>query len=260
MITNLTKPIAEKFSSISTFPPKVTIVSVDLSLLQDQLLAGGDESETTGGYLHSVEQVQYHAFRYGKRKVEWLGGRIAAKCAALQLLLHSCENNWEKDNWLRLLIAVTDHGKPFLQGPLLGEGALPHISISHTTGLAVGIAAEELCGVDVQKISPAVQRVQQRFCSQWELQRLEVVAKRYNGQTALALLWSAKEAVKKAEAVQLPPGFMVIILQDIIEVGAGFMFKMEVPDQGRRRKRRVAVWVCLWQNLSFALTVFHESS
>lgn len=255
MIKNLTELVAEKFSPLALFPSCLKLVSVDLHLLQEKI-GGGDDAEAVGLYLNHVEQERYLAFRYEKRKVEWLGGRIAAKCAALQLIMNSTAIAWK--DVARVSIASTEHGKPFLQGSFEGyTNQLPSISISHTTGLAVGLACDKNCGVDVQEITPAVERVQDRFCSQEEQKRLAVIAARYNRQIALAFLWSAKEAVKKSVPAQhSAPGFMEILLCDVKKGDNGYLFEIEISAQSESINGKDFVWVCLWQDLSFAMTVF----
>jgi phosphopantetheinyl transferase len=120
------------------------------------------------------------AIQHPQRKIEWLGAR-----ALLAELLRKQNPHFEKvskENWL----VKDDCGKPQLH---LLEG---HISIAHCKGLAVGILHSALpCGIDIEQISPKIQRVTHRICSESEMT--------WAGESLdrLSTLWCAKEALYK---------------------------------------------------------------
>ena len=134
--------------------------------------------------LNCAEGARLRSLALAKRRTEWLGGRCAAKFALMQLcgqpeVAPAC-----------FAIANEDCGRPFVQASL---APLPRLSLSHSGGLAVALAAQGPCGLDVQEACPTLARVQERFASPAE--------QALGGSCALlrwlALIWAAKEAVKK---------------------------------------------------------------
>jgi phosphopantetheinyl transferase len=88
------------------------------------------------------------------------------------------------------LIQIADTRKPFLQDEAY------HFSISHCGAYAAAIVSKvKRVGVDIELITPKVERIQHKFLSQNELDNAEVwlVTK----SELLTMLWSCKEAVFK---------------------------------------------------------------
>lgn len=88
--------------------------------------------------------------------------------------------------------AVTYHpnGKPYLKGQEF------NISISHSKDLvAVILHKEKIVGIDIEYISPRVEKVKKRFLSDQELNAANTTA-------LLTLYWSAKETLFKVDAKQ----------------------------------------------------------
>ena len=172
-------------------------------------LAATDEAARAESRLTAAEQHRLSAFRFIKRRQEWLAGRVAAKEAAC-LLLSPPPSPTE------LEIAATPAGRPFLTHPRTGD--LPEISISHTRGLAVAAATFAApCGIDVQAYADNIIRIQQRFCLQGEKEKIMDKASCAEI-TALTLLWAAKEAVRKAYAVDPMAGFLEIRLDGVEQI------------------------------------------
>ena len=74
------------------------------------------------------------------------------------------------------------------------------------------------CGVDIQKITPRVIKIQKRFCTPAEKLILQ---KSFPWQSeietaALTKLWAAKEALRKAAFAPPLPGFLEMELAEII--------------------------------------------
>ncbi len=119
-----------------------------------------------------------------KRRREWLGGRLAAKYCLQQLLGESRLSG--------CAILPGAQGQPL---PQCGAGPCPcHISLSHSDGYAAAVAARSNCGIDIQRKTKKLLAVQERFARPEECALLERLA---DPLTGLALLWAAKEAVKK---------------------------------------------------------------
>jgi 4'-phosphopantetheinyl transferase len=128
----------------------------------------------------SMIKRELDTIQHTQRKIEWLGAR-----ALLAELLRKQNPHFEKvskENWL----TKDDCGKPQLH---LLEG---HISIAHCKGLAVAMVHKTSpCGIDIEQISPKIQRVTHRVCSESEMD--------WAGESIdrLSTLWCAKEALYK---------------------------------------------------------------
>ena len=80
----------------------------------------------------------------------------------------------------------------------------------------MGMAAyTTTCGVDIQKITSQTQKVASRFAKQSEINLLDDKLPSLNKAEQLSLLWSTKEALKKALLEDQPVIFQGIILQDL---------------------------------------------
>lgn len=112
----------------------------------------------------------FHQISAQNVRVQWLASRFA-----LQQVAKVPELAVRKDFF----------GKPHL------ENDHRFMSISHCQGYAAAIAAEAAVGVDVEVVSPRVQRIKNRFLSDNELALLD------QSDAMLMLAWSAKEAVYK---------------------------------------------------------------
>lgn len=182
---------------------KSRITLIDLGQLSQQLNSG-DEEEILSCLLTYQEQQLYAGFSYPKRRVEWLGGRLAAKCALGQLLGGHTQ---VPCNTVSILPDI--HGKPvvsFSFRPL--EEA--NVSISHSVDYATAIASKSgNCGIDIQCSSERLLRVQERFASHQELAFLGDERDRL---TRLAILWTAKEAMKKCYLPADPTFFGKLLL------------------------------------------------
>lgn len=165
----------------------------------------------TGAYLAPMEQARLASFGFAKRQLEWLGGRIAVKQAAMQTLASSagqpCYRDWR--------VEAEDSGRPYLQGGGQSGPILPVISISHSGRYAGGLALRgQSCGLDLQQITPKVVTVRERFAADAELDVLLAHPElRATGDAArLTCLWAAKESLRKAIVRQPVVGFTELTL------------------------------------------------
>ncbi len=111
-------------------------------------------------------------FTSEKRKLEYLAARVL-----LQDILDE-----------KKVIAYTKNGKPYL------VDHSHQISITHTGKyVAIILHPTYRVGIDVEKISDKVVRVQSKFLSEAERSEIDATS----AKTHLALLWSAKEALYK---------------------------------------------------------------
>jgi phosphopantetheinyl transferase len=146
--------------------------------------------EVAGRRLSAEELSQWSGFHQGKRRAEWLAGRLAAKWAAAGLLGETAAE------WQDLVIRSEGDGRPYL---VAGAHAVaPFISISHSGPLAAALAANLPCGLDIQEPGPKIHTVRQRFVAPEEEDILGAsLPGPFTETERLTMLWAAKEAVRK---------------------------------------------------------------
>lgn len=110
----------------------------------------------------------------GHRRLEWLAGRW---------LLHLMSGREDRGACLK-----DEFGKPYL------ENSLYQISISHSRELTAVIASPRLVGVDIQKLVPKIDRIENKFMRNEELKSLN----KKHRLEHLHVYWGAKEALYKA--------------------------------------------------------------
>lgn len=96
-------------------------------------------------------------------------------------------------------LSITNIEKTVAQKPFLPDGSF-HFSVSHCGPYAAVIVSPNCTvGVDVELVTPKLQRVQAKFCSDREGVLLENAfgSQNENRLAALTILWSAKEALFK---------------------------------------------------------------
>ncbi|MCB0481884.1 MAG: 4'-phosphopantetheinyl transferase superfamily protein [Flavobacteriales bacterium] len=116
--------------------------------------------------LSEEEVVMFTGFTHERRRKEFLAVRVLLKAFS----------GHEK-------IYYDTNGRPFLKS---GK----KISVSHSHGVVMlGVCNSEI-GVDVEKISPKIERIKHKFLNDLEFQW-------YNSLETLTLIWSVKEAIFK---------------------------------------------------------------
>jgi len=232
------------------YPHLLTCVLLDLRLLEEEINKLG-EGKAISCNLSGEELDQLSIFTWAKRKREWIGGRFAAKYATAQLL-QQIKSQKKGIHWSNHIIITDENGRPFLSAS--SENAtqpLPDISISHSASMAAAMAVHKgSCGVDVQRVTPKVNKVSDRFCTHGEKQILQEFFPVVPEQQAAALtkLWAAKEALKKASSMSSLPGFLELELFEITSDPLhrksgpwGFIFNWKNSAEITHKKCRVAV-------------------
>ncbi|MDW7772987.1 MAG: 4'-phosphopantetheinyl transferase superfamily protein [Desulfobulbaceae bacterium] len=202
-------------------PAERWIALVDLAWLGKNLHAG--QQEKIVNLLAPAEKKIFAAFSFPKRRIEWLGGRIAAKAAALLLL----EGKLLPENFSALTILPGKKGAPEFSWTF-SSALPPAVSISHSGGFAAAMAAAAPCGIDIQKVSEKTQRVVSRFAAAGEIQLLAGELPALNEIQRLSLLWAAKEALKKAVLKDQPVFFQGVALKDL-HIGEFITFYLQYP-------------------------------
>lgn len=144
------------------------------------------------GIIDAEEGYRLQSFSLAKRRVEWLAGRLTAK-AALQ---HHCSVRQPEKRQVfpaRFTIGNDRHGRPFVARGASLCSQQPFLSISHSRALAAAMVACVPCGLDLQVMDSRLERLQERFASPAEVALGHGCAPL----VWLAMLWAAKEAVKK---------------------------------------------------------------
>jgi phosphopantetheinyl transferase len=228
-------------------------VLLDLSTLD----AGLNESYCTA-WLSEQERQHFHRFKLEKRKKEWLAGRICAKIALENYFRTHCQGQ-KIPAAVEITIASSEGGRPFPtwhNGKRIHEG--PDISISHSGNLALALAAQTCCGVDIQKTSDTLVRVKKRFCTAPEERLLESVVQKNDLRMHLALLWAAKEAAKKALSISAMPGFLDLVLVRIEQTGRKellFIFRKHA-----RLPSEIVVVITSYQTYGLGICIPQETS
>lgn len=161
-------------------------------------------------WLGQPELQRLASYKLAKRRSEWLAGRICAKLA-----IASMNDAIHPDAFDKLHIDNDQEGRPYV---LYTGGEKPEkekqISISHSNDLAAAIASDHHCGIDVQQYNDTLLKVKERFCSSTEQEILQQNLGIQLQSMDLCLLWSAKEAIRKACSHCFIPSFLRLRLSD----------------------------------------------
>ena len=161
--------------------------------------------------LADPELATLAAYTLPKRRAQWLTGRICAKQAAIGYLRRFVPQLPLPDT-RDIMIANLPSGRPEIAGPLAAVRGID-LSISHSGGYAAALVAASSCGIDIQEDSPTLERISDRFCQAHEAQILQRHLPDLHPIPRLNLLWTAKEAARKAVGRERMPGFLELILR-----------------------------------------------
>ncbi|MCW5200503.1 hypothetical protein VU07_01615 [Desulfobulbus sp. F4] len=174
------------------------------------------EDETVVSLLSEEERRYFERFHYPKRRLEWLGGRIAAKIALLSLL--DAEDFRRQTQWLTIL--PDKYGKPTVSGRAAKKEL--SLSISHSGKYAVALTVQGIsCGIDLQEISDKLPSLTDYFASRTELELLTGLPEIGSYETSLTMLWAVKEAVKKSVLADQPTSFSGIAVEKVAAIKTG---------------------------------------
>ena len=166
--------------------------------------------------LHAHEISRYRHYQLAKRRGEFLAGRI---CAKMALIAYGAGTGQNLVAPAALEVANDENGRPFiLTTPETGE--VPQISITHGGAYAAALAAQGPCGIDLQPHKENLLRVKEKYCTAAEERRLCRFLPEMAQVVRLALLWTAKEAAKKALACRHMPGFLQLELLSVKRMSA----------------------------------------
>jgi phosphopantetheinyl transferase len=194
----------------SGFPSRQSVFALSRLVDADDCLSGSTLQSSQAGELNDLEQAALAAFKLPKRRAQWLTGRLCAKQAVIgycrehlpQLPLPAAN---------RIHIRNSPSGRPYLDCGRADLNCLD-ISISHSGEYAIALVASGPCGVDIQKDSESLLRVRSHFCLDPESDLLQRCLPDLDHGRRLTLLWTAKEAAKKALSLGKMPGFLTLLL------------------------------------------------
>ncbi len=163
--------------------------------------------------LHPKEATIFNGYALAKRRAEYLTGRICAKMA-IRTHLTETKNHRGPLALTEIEIANNKNGRPtvHIERQKCSELKMD-ISISHSGEYGLAIAAEPKCGIDIQQQHATLLRVQDKYCNKAEYSLLETSLPDYNTLARLTILWTAKEAAKKALSYWQMPGFLDLQLR-----------------------------------------------
>ena len=203
-----------------------------------------DVAHLSSTHLCPEEQQQLAGYHFPKRRHEWLAGRLAAKYAISNYRHQSLR---PKD----IVITSNAQGKPLA---LLPNQEKVHISISHSATKAVALAAIAPCGIDIQEITPALTRIKERFV--WPQEEILLPQLAPDPLTALGLLWSAKEALRKTISLWPLLGLLENTLSAIAKEGnTCYLTLQSKPNHRPLPKYLPLVTVTMIDNMALAITI-----
>jgi len=193
-------------------------------------LAGTSPLAVERQILSRDELATATAFASSKRQNEWLTARICAKMAAIQYL-HGFADEKQSLNPREMLIASNHNGRPYLAGRLSASLRTTDLSLSHGAGFGLALIADSRCGIDIQEPRASLFKVREKFCTSEE----EDLLRQHMGDLPeiqhLTLLWTAKEAAKKALSYERMPGFLELILNETEAHAAGWTIRFLVSSR-----------------------------
>ena len=231
---------------------------LEASIIDIQPCLNSDDTEMVTHWLTDEEKIQFSRYSFEKRRSEWLSGRICAKQSVLFL---SRANNTPPVHPHDFSIKATGNGRPFIHFTSPVKGLQPiEISISHSHGKAVGIASDEYCGVDVQRLNNTLFKVRERFCTDVEMAVLDEIPA--DELVHLGLLWVAKEALRKCLSGIRLAGFNELQLVQACEIEGYFMlsFLPDIPEISFRTQNHLQVIAHHADNFAIAVATIAKGS
>lgn len=198
-------------------------------------------------------------FSLKKRQDEWLTCRICAKMAVLDY--HNAAKETPSPlQPSQIHIANKDTGRPFLEGALTPELKRADLSLSHGAGYGLALVADTWCGVDIEEPRQSLMKVREKLCTPEE----EEILQHYLGDLTelqhLTLIWTAKEAAKKALSHSRMPGFLELILTEAEPHTGGWVVTFLVSSREYTRyPATVTVTAELYQGHGLALCLTGEN-
>lgn len=197
--------------------PDVSAIAILLEIDKlPPLLPAPTSPGHSGGWLSPEEEEIFQAFTMQKRKNEWLAGRVCTKVAVRDFL--SITNINLPCNQIIIDNAASGRPRVVLPGHKNFEGKFD-LSISHSARYAIALIAGATCGIDIQEARQTLVRIKEKFCLPEEEVLLTKTLRKKDNIAHLTLLWSVKEAVRKAFSNDFVPEFLKLKVVKIETAG-----------------------------------------
>ncbi len=213
------------------------------------------EKSNTGNrhFLHPKEQKQLAGYHLKKRRDEWLTARICAKIAVNNFL---SDMNFPPN---QLIITNTASGRPALTGQLPKKLHHADVSLSHGAGYGLAAVGTRYCGVDIERTTRNFHAVQEKFCCSAEKHYIKQQAAKLSEQQCLALLWSAKEASKKAFSFKKMPGFLELHLTKLTKHNHTWILDLSIQENPKKQPVVISVIAALLPGISIAVATIPKN-
>ena len=156
------------------------------------------------------ERDQLQNYTLAKRRSEYLTSRICAKISTMDYLRSRGNPTVTME---QIEIKNSESGRPYVKIFPTPMYPVPEISLSHSKEYGLAVAAQNYCGVDIQRHEPTLKRVKEKYCTNKEYLLLPKTLQTQDELEKLALLWSAKEAIQKSLSAETMPYFTEIQLR-----------------------------------------------
>ncbi|GEM_PF-4241222 len=156
---------------------------------------------TTDEYEHYESLAKNHS-----RQIEWLAGRIGAKDAVRAHLLPEGATEYEQPAGYGL--DHDQHGQPYITQANFDA---PYVSLAHKGSRAVAVAAHQPVGIDMEWVESRSEEFISTMCLAEEIAQLGHI--HHDRDTAVTILWCAKEAAGKAMGIGLHPSVRSFVLK-----------------------------------------------
>lgn len=152
-------------------------------------------------FMHTSEMPRFHAAASKERRHQLVLGVVAVKDAVR--VWWARKHGVEMPHPAALALGHEESGRPFLAVDADGDWTRPYISLAHTDGGAVALAAEVPVGIDVEDAARETRSLLAEFATREEQKLLDVVAAQQPEENFATRLWCAKEAAGKALGIGL---------------------------------------------------------
>lgn len=212
------------------FPHHAAALSLSGLIDPEEYLQAPPSSAAKADALNTSELAKLASFKLPKRRRQWFTGRLCVKNAILAYCRHYLPHH-SPPAVSSLHIQNLPSGRPALLCDIPELQGLD-ISISHSDDYAIACAASGLCGIDIQIESEKLLRVRERFCHDNEVEILQQYLPDLDRRQQLTLLWTAKEAAKKALSRRKMPEFLALTLTRSILLQDG-LYTFSLQQTGR---------------------------
>ena len=219
-------------------PPSLTLITLLQQELQGIPLTMSAQhipslDSTDVSFLNSEERRIVEGYTLPKRRMEWLAGRLCVKEALLAYWQTFTDHPALSATDIQIDYAPS--GRPYVKTDPDPSPFRHDISISHSDAFGVAAAAGEQCGIDIQRTTDTLIKVQSQYCSPGEVAYLAEVLPDDSVTAGLGLLWTCKEAIKKANISSTPMGFLTLKLTrlDIWSNTKGYICTFGHQESGR---------------------------